>query len=154
MRPTASTLNTNLPTASFGSYTDPPRLSQICRAVSSLKPVERQALALKALGYAYTEIGELTEATYTAVNRRLTEGRAALRQREAARTYRGRERRGGRLFSGGRRTRGETQSFRAKYADARLLSSPSSRSWRSTRLRSPPAPFPAPTPTQRVPRAV
>jgi DNA-directed RNA polymerase specialized sigma24 family protein len=55
------------------------------RLLAELKPVERQALALKALG-SYTEIGEITGATYTAVNRRLTEGRAALRQRDVAHT--------------------------------------------------------------------
>ena len=45
-----------------------------------LKPRERQALALKALGYSYEEICDLTNASYTAVNRRLAEGRARLRQ--------------------------------------------------------------------------
>ncbi len=54
--------------------------------LAELKPAERQALALKALGYSYTEIGQLTNASYTAVNRRLTEGRARLRA--AARTRR------------------------------------------------------------------
>lgn len=67
---------------------------QRVRDFARLKPPERQALALKALGYSYTEIGELTVATYTAVNRRLSEGRAALRrlQIESARS---REHRGG-----------------------------------------------------------
>ncbi len=48
--------------------------------LAQLKPAERQALGLHAVGYTYREIGHLTDATYTAVNRRLTEGRAALRQ--------------------------------------------------------------------------
>lgn len=53
-----------------------------CRvdAFSRLKAAERQALALKAIGYSYKEIGELTGASYTAVNRRLSEGRARLRR--------------------------------------------------------------------------
>lgn len=64
---------------------DRERHKQRVTAFTRLKPAERQALALLALGYSYREIGEITGATYTAVNRRLTEGRTALRQREAAR---------------------------------------------------------------------
>lgn len=45
----------------------------------ALKAVERQALGLQAVGYSYAEIGALTGSSYTAVNRRLTEGRAHLR---------------------------------------------------------------------------
>jgi DNA-directed RNA polymerase specialized sigma24 family protein len=45
----------------------------------TLKPRERRALYLKALGYSYNEICDLTAASYTAVNRRLSEGRARLR---------------------------------------------------------------------------
>ncbi len=45
-----------------------------------LKPAERTALYLQALGYRYREIAALTDASYTAVNRRLTEGRARLRR--------------------------------------------------------------------------
>jgi DNA-directed RNA polymerase specialized sigma24 family protein len=48
--------------------------------LAQLKPAERQTLGLKALGYSYAEIGQLTGASYTAVNRRLAEGRAALRR--------------------------------------------------------------------------
>jgi DNA-directed RNA polymerase specialized sigma24 family protein len=45
-----------------------------------LKPREREALYLKALGHSYHEIAALTDATYTAVNRRLARGtRAAAR---------------------------------------------------------------------------
>jgi DNA-directed RNA polymerase specialized sigma24 family protein len=48
-------------------------------AVATLKPREREALYLKGLGYSYNEIAQLTNSTYTAVNRRITEGRRALR---------------------------------------------------------------------------
>jgi len=44
-----------------------------------LKPRERQALYLQALGHRYQEIAALTDSTYTAVNRRIAEGRARLR---------------------------------------------------------------------------
>jgi RNA polymerase sigma-70 factor, ECF subfamily len=44
-----------------------------------VKPREREALYLKALGYSYQEIARLTDSTYTAVDRRITEGRAVLR---------------------------------------------------------------------------
>ena len=49
------------------------------QAMQALKPREREVLYLKGLGYSYAEIMRLTGATYTAVNRRLSEGRAALR---------------------------------------------------------------------------
>ena len=49
------------------------------QALQVLKPAEREALYLKGLGYSYDEIMRLTGASYTAVNRRITEGRAALR---------------------------------------------------------------------------
>ena len=45
-----------------------------------LKPREREALYLKALGHSYQEIAALTNASYTAVNRRISEGRARLRK--------------------------------------------------------------------------
>ena len=48
--------------------------------LAALKPAERTALYLQALGYRYREIAALTDASYTAVNRRLTEGRARLRR--------------------------------------------------------------------------
>lgn len=48
-------------------------------AFRTLKPRERQALYLKALGYTYGQICDLTGFTYTAVNRYITEGRRALR---------------------------------------------------------------------------
>jgi DNA-directed RNA polymerase specialized sigma24 family protein len=48
--------------------------------LSALKPAERTALYLQALGYRYREIAGATDVSYTAVNRRLTEGRARLRR--------------------------------------------------------------------------
>ena len=50
----------------------------------TIKPQDRQALYLKALGFRYYEIAALLSITYTAVNRRITEGRRRLRQLEAA----------------------------------------------------------------------
>jgi RNA polymerase sigma factor (sigma-70 family) len=47
--------------------------------LQQLKPNQRKALGLFALGYSYREIAELTGWTYTKVNRSITEGRAALR---------------------------------------------------------------------------
>jgi DNA-directed RNA polymerase specialized sigma24 family protein len=41
-----------------------------------LKPRERRDLILSAGGFKYPEIAGLTGSTYTAVNRRITEGRA------------------------------------------------------------------------------
>ena len=60
------------------------RLDRV-QAIRSLKPREREALYLFGLGYSYDEIAQITNATYTAVNRRITEGRAALRRRTAER---------------------------------------------------------------------
>jgi DNA-directed RNA polymerase specialized sigma24 family protein len=54
--------------------------SEDVAAFLTLKPRERQTLYLKALGYRYAEICELTGFTYTAVNRYITEGRRALRR--------------------------------------------------------------------------
>ena len=48
--------------------------------LAKLKPQERQALGLFALGYSYGEICDLTGWTHTKVNRCLAEGRAALRR--------------------------------------------------------------------------
>ena len=47
-------------------------------ALRLIKPRDRQALFLKGMGYSYHEIMDITDPTYTAVNRRITEGRAAL----------------------------------------------------------------------------
>jgi RNA polymerase sigma factor (sigma-70 family) len=50
------------------------------QALATLRPREREALYLHGLGYSYQEIAKLTQSSYTAVNRRITEGRAALRR--------------------------------------------------------------------------
>ena len=50
------------------------------RRLARLKPAEREALGLFALGYSYREICELTGWTYTRVNRCIAEGRARLRE--------------------------------------------------------------------------
>jgi DNA-directed RNA polymerase specialized sigma24 family protein len=47
-------------------------------ALRLIKSRDRHALFLKGMGYSYREIMDITDATYTAVNRRITEGRAAL----------------------------------------------------------------------------
>jgi len=54
------------------------RLRQGAEALRQLKPQEVRALLLRAEGYSYAEICELTGWTYTKVNRALTEGRRAL----------------------------------------------------------------------------
>jgi RNA polymerase sigma factor (sigma-70 family) len=50
------------------------------RSLHQLKPDERRALILRGEGYSYAEICELTNWTYTKVNRCLAEGTARLRQ--------------------------------------------------------------------------
>jgi RNA polymerase sigma factor (sigma-70 family) len=59
------------------------RLSQGAEALRQLKPQEIRALRLKAEGYSYREISEITGWTYTKVNRCLTEGRQAFARRLA-----------------------------------------------------------------------
>ncbi|HEY7077252.1 MAG TPA: sigma-70 family RNA polymerase sigma factor [Solirubrobacteraceae bacterium] len=59
------------------------RLHQGAEALHQLKPQEIRALLLKAQGYTYREIGEITGWTYTKVNRCLTEGRRAFLRRVA-----------------------------------------------------------------------
>ena len=54
--------------------------AQRVQDLARLKPREREALYLKALGHSYQEIAALTNASMTAVNRRLTEGRGRLRK--------------------------------------------------------------------------
>lgn len=49
--------------------------------LAALTPNQRVALSLQLAGYSYKELAELTGKTYTWVNRHVTEGRAALRQR-------------------------------------------------------------------------
>jgi DNA-directed RNA polymerase specialized sigma24 family protein len=50
--------------------------------LAAIKPTDRRTLYLMGLGYRYAEIMEITGASYTAVNRRVTEGRRALRELE------------------------------------------------------------------------
>lgn len=57
------------------------RVALAARALATLKPHERRALALKAVGLSYVEIAELCGWTYTKVNRCLAEGSAAARER-------------------------------------------------------------------------
>lgn len=57
------------------------RVALTARALATLKPSERRALALLAAGLSYAEIGELCGWSYTKVNRLLAEGRASLRDR-------------------------------------------------------------------------
>ena len=59
------------------------RLHQGAEALRRLKPQEVRCLLLKAEGYSYQEIGEVTGFSYTKVNRCLTEGRQALSVRLA-----------------------------------------------------------------------
>jgi DNA-directed RNA polymerase specialized sigma24 family protein len=58
------------------------RHAQRLADLATIKPNDRQALYLKGLGYRYREIMQITGASYTAVNRRITEGRRALRKLE------------------------------------------------------------------------
>lgn len=55
------------------------KTTQLRNAFLNLKPQERRALSLLAIGYSYHEIAQLTGWTYTKVNRCITEGRANLR---------------------------------------------------------------------------
>jgi RNA polymerase sigma factor (sigma-70 family) len=59
------------------------RLRQGAEALRQLKPQEVRALQLRAEGYSYREICQITSWTYTKVNRCLTEGRRALAVRLA-----------------------------------------------------------------------
>ena len=55
------------------------RVARAARMLAALKPQERRAIALRAQGYSYAEICELTGWSHTKVNRALAEGRARLR---------------------------------------------------------------------------
>jgi RNA polymerase sigma factor (sigma-70 family) len=59
------------------------RDARSAEALARLKPQEVRALVLKARGYSYREICEITGWTYTKVNRCLTEGRRAFLDRFA-----------------------------------------------------------------------
>jgi RNA polymerase sigma factor (sigma-70 family) len=54
-------------------------VARVRHQLEDLKPAERKALGLLALGYSYREITEITGWSYTKVNRCISEGRAALR---------------------------------------------------------------------------
>jgi RNA polymerase sigma factor (sigma-70 family) len=56
------------------------RVARAARLLAVLKPQERRALALRAQGYSYAEISQITGWTHTKVNRCLAEGRARLRE--------------------------------------------------------------------------
>jgi DNA-directed RNA polymerase specialized sigma24 family protein len=56
--------------------------------LQALRPRERRELFLQGLGYRYEEIASLTGSSDTAINRRIAEGRAQLRQLEGERTQR------------------------------------------------------------------
>ena len=85
------------PTSDDGELSEPPsseaathdqaerleRLRLGAEAMKRLKPQEVRCLLLKAEGYSYREICELTNFTYTKVNRCLTEGRRAFLDRVA-----------------------------------------------------------------------
>jgi RNA polymerase sigma factor (sigma-70 family) len=62
---------------------DGERMDRSAEALARLKPQEVRALVLKAHGYSYKEIAEITGWTYTKVNRCLTEGRRAFLDRYA-----------------------------------------------------------------------
>src|SRR5262245_18720022 len=51
------------------------RVTRSREALRALKPQEVRALTLKAQGYSYAEIGEITGWTYTKINRCMAEGR-------------------------------------------------------------------------------
>jgi RNA polymerase sigma factor (sigma-70 family) len=57
------------------------RVGRSAEALTVLKPHELRALVLKARGYSYREIAEITGWTYTKVNRCITEGRRAFLDR-------------------------------------------------------------------------
>jgi RNA polymerase sigma factor (sigma-70 family) len=56
------------------------RVARVARLLAELKPQERRAIVLRAEGYSYAEISEITGWTHTKVNRCLSEGRARLRE--------------------------------------------------------------------------
>jgi RNA polymerase sigma factor (sigma-70 family) len=56
------------------------RVVQTRAWLAQLKPQERRAIGLKALGYSYKEIGDITGWTHTKINRCIAEGHARLRE--------------------------------------------------------------------------
>jgi DNA-directed RNA polymerase specialized sigma24 family protein len=82
------------PADRLATDTDDQALSRIEAAehvvdLQAIKPRGRRELYLKAVGYSYREIAQLTGSTYTAVNRRLAEGRARLRTLDRERDHDG-----------------------------------------------------------------
>jgi len=65
----------DVPAEALARITDLERLALL----NTLKPTEREALILQASGHSYQQIAQATGASYTAVNRRVREGRARLR---------------------------------------------------------------------------
>jgi len=65
----------DVPAEALARITDLEHLTKL----AALKPAEREALILQAAGHSYQQIAQATGATYTAVNRRIREGRARLR---------------------------------------------------------------------------
>ncbi len=55
-------------------------VARVRHLLAGLKPAEREALSLLALGYSYREICKLTGWSYTKVNRCISEGRAAMKE--------------------------------------------------------------------------
>ncbi len=84
----ASTQNRR-PTPATSPTKSLPRIQHTQRLndLETIKPSRRRALYRKGLGYRYQEIMQITGATYTAVNRRLTEGRRAVRKLEHNREH-------------------------------------------------------------------
>ena len=100
------------------------RVARSREALRALKPQELRALTLKAQGYSYAEIGEITGWTYTKINRCMAEGRK--RFLAGLRGYRGgpslRAAVDGPFRAGRRRARrGRGRGRRCAPADLRLL---------------------------------
>ncbi len=83
------------------------RLRLGAEAMRQLKPQEVRALLLKAEGYSYKQIQDITGWTYTKVNRCLTEGRKAFLERVAGIEARRRVRAAGAAALEARRRRGD-----------------------------------------------
>ena len=109
------------------------RLRQGAQALGRLKPQEVRCLRLRAEGYSYREICELTGWSYTKVNRCLTEGRRAFLERLAG------------IESGAECERLAPAAVRRRRRRGRRR--------RPGRAAAPPAPLPGvPRPAARVPR--
>jgi DNA-directed RNA polymerase specialized sigma24 family protein len=68
--PASRSTSSSTPAGGPRSWRSSPSGVELTRELlAQLKPQERRALTLKALGYSYSEIGELTGWTYTNVKR-------------------------------------------------------------------------------------